>query len=422
MADRRDNAVATANAYNQGNIAGLDDAMTRRLVASTVLTESNGGDLAITNRQGYVGRYQAGAGWLADAGYIDQNKLHDAMKGYRSEWAWASDGGMTKFLDNPTNWKNGLSLEKYKASADLQDGAFKINSDKAYRQAVTNGVLKEGDDPAKVAGFLKARHIAGYGGAVAAVKGGRVIRDSNGTSNYDYMHDITRNRDRLSQWMNHDVKLPAQRAQSTPHGVLTQGDHAADVSTLQTNLAKLGYKDGHGQPLQADGHFGIDTRHAVERFQHDHGLTVDGVAGTKTLDAIHHAQAKHVPPDLTDPKNPDHALYEQARMAVHKLDASMGRVPDLQSDQLAASLVVVAKREGMTAIDTVVLSEDGSHAFAVQARPDSPLRQIAFVPTAEAVNTPLDKSSAAAQAVHQEPVQTPPPITAPVQSAPGMAR
>ncbi len=62
MADRREHAVATAQAYHQGNIAGLDDAMTRRLVASVVMTESNGGNLSVTNKQGYVGRYQAGAG------------------------------------------------------------------------------------------------------------------------------------------------------------------------------------------------------------------------------------------------------------------------------------------------------------------------------------------------------------------------
>lgn len=47
MADIRQKAVATANTYDQGDIAGLDAAMTRRLIASTVLTESHGGDLAV---------------------------------------------------------------------------------------------------------------------------------------------------------------------------------------------------------------------------------------------------------------------------------------------------------------------------------------------------------------------------------------
>ena len=207
--------------------------------------------------------------------------------------------------------------------------------------------------------------------------------------------------------------------------VLREGIHDEAVRTLQAHLAKLGYKDGHGHPLKADGAFGIDTRHAVERFQHNNHLTVDGIAGPKTLEAIHYAQAKHAAPSLADPKNPDHALYEQARAAVHHLDASMGRTSDKQSDQLAASLVVAAKRERMTSIDTVVLSEDGSRAFAVQGRPDSPQRQIAHVPTAEAVNTPIDKSSAAAHAVNQQQAQqqqpTQPSITAQAQSAPAIA-
>ena len=427
MADRRENAVATAKAYHEGNIAGLDDAMTRRLVASTAMTESNGGDLAITNKQGYIGRYQAGAGWLADAGYIDKDKLAAAMGSEKSEWKWASQGHMTEFLKDRANWKNGLSLEQYKASPELQDKAFKINSDNAYQQAIKQGVLKEGDDPAKVAGFLKARHIAGYGGAKEAVTGGRVIRDSNGTSNYDYLHDITRNRDGLNLLMGHDpgrqtpAPVKASHAAAAPDATLKQGAHGVAVSKLQADLTQLGYKDGKGQPLKADGVFGLDTRHAVERFQHDHHLTVDGVAGPKTLQALDHAQTQRAVPNLANPKNPDHALYEQALAGVHKLDANLGRMPDQQSDQLAAGLVVAAKREGLSRVDNVMLSEDGSRAFAVQGKLDSPLRQIAHVQTAEAVNTPIDKSSAAAQAVVPRPVEPAPGAAAPTHVQPSQA-
>lgn len=68
MADNRLKAVATARAYDQGNIATLDDAMTRRLVASTVLTESYGGDLAPINRLGYVADTRPGRpGWWTRA-------------------------------------------------------------------------------------------------------------------------------------------------------------------------------------------------------------------------------------------------------------------------------------------------------------------------------------------------------------------
>jgi hypothetical protein len=200
MADIRQKAVATAATYDQGNIASLDDAMTRRLIASTVLTESHGGDLAVTSRQGNVGRYQAGAGWLADAEYMDADKLKASMSGYRSEWAWANSGGMITFLENQDNWKNGLSLEQYKQSPELQDRAFKINAEQGYERAVREGILNGGDRPGKIAGFLKAEHVMGYSAARSAANGERVMRGPDGVSNYDCMHDITRDRDGLNKY------------------------------------------------------------------------------------------------------------------------------------------------------------------------------------------------------------------------------
>ena len=107
--------------------------------------------------------------------------------------------------------------------------------------------------------------------------------------------------------------------------------------------------------------------------------------------------------------NPNHSLYVKALAGVHEAEAARRITPGLHRERLAAALVVVAKREGLTSIDTVMLSEDGSHAFAVQGRLDSPLRQFAQVQTAEAVNTPLATSSAAAaQVVPARPAESAP--------------
>ncbi len=200
MADNRLKAVATAQAYDQGNIANLDDAMTRRLVASTVLTESYGGDLNPINRLGYVGRYQAGAAWLVDAGYMDLDRYRQA-RASMSDRDWERGGGQLRFMQDARNWTGGLNFERYMASDDLQDRAFRINCNRSYRQALRSGLLDENSSPEQIAGFLKARHISGYEGARNVVQGGRVIRDENGTSNYDYYHDITRNRDGLGALM-----------------------------------------------------------------------------------------------------------------------------------------------------------------------------------------------------------------------------
>lgn len=429
MADRREKAAATAQSYDQGNIAGLDDAMTRRLIASTVMTESNGGDLQITNKQGYVGRYQAGAGWLADAGYVDRAKLNDAMtdagfdpqKVRGAEWKWAVSGGMTRFLEDSANWKNGTSLEQYKSSAALQDGAFKINSDKAYRQAIRNGVLDEGDNPAKVAGFLKARHIAGYGGAHEAVTGGRVISDSNGTSNYDYMHDITRNRDGMDQYMqpgrSHAVHANASAAPQLPgrdashDGKLEQGERGEQVKQLQGQLAQLGATGRDGKPLQADGDFGGNTKYAVEQFQRERGLQVDGVVGNQTQAALGQALSQQMArqaeqtaasaaqaqaasgPLLSDPRHPDNAMYNGAVSKLEALGERGGFASRKELEQAAGQIVFEAKVSGLQRIDHVAPNKSGDGFFAVQGDMTDPAMRRVFVDRAQAEAQPLEHST-----------------------------
>lgn len=335
MADIRQKAVATANHYDQGNIAGLDAAMTRRLIASTVLTESHGGDLAVTNKQGYVGRYQAGAGWLADAGYVDADKLKASMAGYKNEWAWAQAGGMTKFLENPSNWNNGLSLDKYKGSDDLQDRAFKINCDKTYQRAIKEGVLDADDSPEKVAGFLKARHISGYGGAVAAATGGRVYADSNGTSNYDYMHDITRNRDGLNQFMSQGGQVqspaskPASMESSTPANFAASGFLMQQTPEVRAYLDLVAWKEVRpGHSLNADGSpSGYRDRNGVPGSMGAMPESAVANNGTFPRDELQYNvgryQMKQVDVDdmrkRYDPKIDDFSPESQDRIAVAKM-------------------------------------------------------------------------------------------------------
>jgi peptidoglycan hydrolase-like protein with peptidoglycan-binding domain len=277
----------TANEYSQGDIEGLSDYGTRRLIASTVFTESNGGDLSIANTAGYIGRYQAGATWLADAGYVDTAKLHDAMSGYKREWRWAESGGMTRFLEDPSNWKEGLTLEKYKASAELQDQAFKRNSDAAYRTAVKQGVLHPGDSEEHIAGFLKARHIAGYGGAVGVVKNGQTSTDDYGTSSLDYYNDIAINRDGLNQLFVIEEKFKGIPYKLPVEKELKPGETSLSVKALQENLQLVGATDASGRALQPDGNYGRNTREAVANFQQLNNLPETGTADIATLSALH---------------------------------------------------------------------------------------------------------------------------------------
>ncbi|MBD8879494.1 peptidoglycan-binding protein [Rhodanobacter sp. 7MK24] len=205
---------------------------------------------------------------------------------------------------------------------------------------------------------------------------------------------------------------------------LEQGSHGSAVTTLQTDLANLGYGQDQGQPLKADGDFGIRTRHAVERFQHEHHLAVDGKAGPLTQQAMHSALQSQVRQDalhpLDDPRNPDHTLYEQALAGVSKLDAQHGRKVDGLSHNIAAALVVEAKREGMTRIDQVALGDDNSKIFIAQ-RAGSPFEADKYgaSDTIKAAQTPVAQSSDLAATI-QPPIASPAPCIQPSAPSPAM--
>ena len=71
-------------------------------------------------------------------------------------------------------------------------------------------------------------------------------------------------------------KITASAARSW----LQKGDKGPVVFNLQIKLIYLGYSCGKSG---ADGDFGTDTLNAVKRFQHEHGLVVDGEAGVNTM-------------------------------------------------------------------------------------------------------------------------------------------
>lgn len=94
-------------------------------------------------------------------------------------------------------------------------------------------------------------------------------------------------------------------AGATP-AVLKEGMEGQAVRDLQTQLAALGYTGKDGKPLNPDGDFGANTKHAVEAFQKVHGLDVDGKAGKLTLAEITSAKAN---PLVSEASHPSHALY-----------------------------------------------------------------------------------------------------------------
>jgi hypothetical protein len=89
----------------------------------------------------------------------------------------------------------------------------------------------------------------------------------------------------------------------------------------------------------------------------------------------------------------DHDFYRQALNAVHRLDEQHSRASGPHSENLAAALVVSSRHAGLEQIDHVLLSQDASHAYAVQGDVDSPLKKVAEVETSRAAATAVQQSS-----------------------------
>ncbi|MDF4024019.1 peptidoglycan-binding domain-containing protein [Luteibacter sp. PPL201] len=201
-------------------------------------------------------------------------------------------------------------------------------------------------------------------------------------------------------------------------------DHGAPVVALQQQLSALHYRGVEGRPLEADGHFGPATQAAVEAFQRDQHLHVDGVAGARTMNAL---QAALPPPvrALDHQAHPGHSMYTRVFRLVQDLDAQQGRTSDQMSANLAGALSAQSRAAGMTQIDHLALSEDASKAYVIQGDLHSPFKQYASVDVAQAVVQPLDRSSHAwMQAQQQQQQMAAPTIEAPQQAptAPTMSR
>ena len=174
------NTIEFAKTFTKGlRIGNLTEAQTAALAANTAETESRFRQDAV-NGYGYTGLYQFGGEALADIGFM---KRLSGKVGYRTYNA---------AMKNPSNWNNGLSLEKFKASRELQDKAYVALANKniSYGRGGAGSNRAQFDsitsDYRQMAKFLKMAHLKGAGNAVKGLLYGKDASDGNGTSMIGY--------------------------------------------------------------------------------------------------------------------------------------------------------------------------------------------------------------------------------------------
>lgn len=245
--DPKQRAAEAAMRYDEAPIARLTIDQTRALVASVSWTQS-GGDPSAEHRFGFVGQYMLTPGQLARTGFVDPERFADAMGGYRSEWTWAADGGARQFLGDPGNWRQGLDVQTYRGSEQLQNASFRAYCEDAFGRARERGVLDGSEKGPLLAGYLKVHTVMGEGPADAAITGGRKFELPGRDSNYRLLHHLSRGLDGMEPYLAaaaERVATPIPRTPETadPARALGPGgelrlDHAAHPDHLRFTLAR----------------------------------------------------------------------------------------------------------------------------------------------------------------------------------------
>ncbi|MFA1754005.1 XVIPCD domain-containing protein, partial [Xanthomonas campestris] len=201
---------------------------------------------------------------------------------------------------------------------------------------------------------------------------------------------------------------PQQPKRDASHdGKLEQGERGEQVKQLQSQLAQLGAVGRDGKPLHADGDFGGNTKYAVEQFQRERGLQVDGVVGNQTQAALSQALSQHtakqtaapmnVPqtssPLLSDPRHPDNAMYNGTVSKLEALGERGGFANRKELEQAAGQIVFEAKVSGLERIDHVAPNKSGDGFFAVQGEMTDPAMRRVFVDRDQTQSQSLENSS-----------------------------
>jgi len=109
--------------------------------------------------------------------------------------------------------------------------------------------------------------------------------------------------------------------------------------------------------------------------------------------------------------NPDRAIYSQIREGIAALDGERGRSFDESSERMSASLLVLAKEQGLSHVDRVALSNAtvnhpaGHTVFLIQGELSQPPYSLASMHTERAVRTPVEESMQRYEQLNQQAVQ-----------------
>ena len=187
-------------------------------------------------------------------------KTVNAIKAFQKKYNLTADGVAGAKTVTKIN-------EVYKASGKSSSSSSSSSSEEA--------TIKDAQSKLKALGF--------YSGEITGNAGTKTVEAIKAfQKKYDLSVDGVLGKATVSK-LNSVYAGSSKSTGSTSLGTstLSLNSQGAKVKVLQQNLATLGYYSA-----EVTGHYGEKTEAAVRKFQKDNNMSVDGVAGSKTLTAI----------------------------------------------------------------------------------------------------------------------------------------
>ncbi|WP_417474459.1 XVIPCD domain-containing protein [Luteimonas mephitis] len=97
-------------------------------------------------------------------------------------------------------------------------------------------------------------------------------------------------------------------------------------------------------------------------------------------------------PSPTDPDHPNHAMLQQIREGVRRIDDGIGKPYDDASERMSRCLLAQCREAGLRRVDHVVMGVDGANVFAVEGQLSDPAHLRTRVATGQAIGTPVEQS------------------------------
>jgi len=229
---------------------GMSDSQSKAYAGNVMKTES-GGKLGIENQYGFAGQYQFGADALADNGLINKDKLSVAKKLAGDQWY--KGGKHKEFMADNSNWTNEGGRDAFLKDKKLQDNTFVKYTDKNIAAGYKSGALSESSTPEDIAGYAKAAHLKGSGGANKFFLEGKDSADANGMRVSTYAKGASDSMNMLSTKVDDEKSKGALGSEGKPVGsiVPTTGASVAvatgPAQAPPTTTAKLGLVSESGQ-------------------------------------------------------------------------------------------------------------------------------------------------------------------------------